>query len=1017
MEKFTIANRLPSHKFFFFQKFQKKLLYSVAFSCKALLLLLFFAANNSLFAQTCTATDYNITANKQTITLSTQMTPGGGSLPALLNGSTANGYWHQRNHNVAGLEVFRFTFPTNETLLGVEMVGGVFLDNGVTVRLEGSNDGTNWTDVSGTITMSGSATAPMFGAPSNSYPFPCTANTSSFIHYRILGLSGQTDWSWIDECYFQVRNPEAGLSNIGCTYGANNNITTDDEITFDLNPVLPTSPGTYTVSSTFGAVSPASATVGSTTSFILPPGSVGAGDITITITDASGCNVTALIPNQVAEPWVDTDGDSLGDKVDLDADNDGILNVVEMNAPCPGDGELNWTSYNFPSNLSNTSQLPGQNVTGTGTSSSIGTVGLSGNRFGLIFTGYIVITEDGNHNFNLSSDDGSSLHIDGNEIINIPINSGTASVNLTRGVHEIEVRFYENTGGEHLTLTYQPPSAAAAISIPSHLLSTTIPECDDDGIPNHLDLDSDGDGIPDNIEGQPTMTYAAPASNTTAQYGTNNGVNTAYLGGLTPPDTDMDGIPDFLDTDSDGDRESDTDESGLPVAGVAAPNGMDEGVKTSNDYSDVNGIVNDPNTILAHVTTTTTEADYRDKQPPLQIKVCYTSQAYNINGSWFTYADDKLLNPANFGDNGISRIEFTLHSFGTSQITEAALIANGCQIFQTSQTPEFNATEHAEIGNWAQSMGHVLLTSQQNVVNIVGPEYPNSGGNSNPNNLTAVGENVVNGPFGTVVPFNQGGTYQGAFDAYPDTDACVIIEDAADRPTGLLNRTTGDFYLADADLLSELGGLTSNNGISSSTDILFANLYHSMSMLIAEGPTNACDFFFCPAGEVAPGLTTANVSSAGIPVDLNNVYTGTPPAGTMLTWHTASPPADENYIGNATAYPESGVVYAAYRADDGSCYSPASPLMITVNYPDLAVSISPATETSAEGEFQMFTITVTNNGAITAPDAIVKVPVPAELELILANPSTGTYNGSSSLWNIGALANGQSVTLDITVKL
>jgi len=191
----------------------------------------------------------------------------------------------------------------------------------------------------------------------------------------------------------------------------------------------------------------------------------------------------------------------------------------------------------------------------------------------------------------------------------------------------------------------------------------------------------------------------------------------------------------------------------------------------------------------------------------------------------------------------------------------------------------------------------------------------------------------------------------------------------------------------------------------------------SAARVVLDGPSNVCSFFFCPAGDTPPALTASNVSSAGIPVDLNTYYTGTPPAGATVTWHTASPPADSNYLSRSGMYTESGIVYAAFRAADGSCYSPPTPLMVTVNYPDLEVIISPATETSALGQTQTFVITVMNNGPIAAPQAEVKVPVPDQRQLVLANPSMGSYNGSTEIWNVGQLDAGQSATLTFTIRL
>jgi len=118
-------------------------------------------------------------------------------------------------------------------------------------------------------------------------------------------------------------------------------------------------------------------------------------------------------------------------------------------------------------------------------------------------------------------------------------------------------------------------------------------DTDGDGIPNHLDLDSDGDGIPDNIEAQSTNGYIAPVGSFSV-----NGVNTAYGGGLTPVNTDgaMDGA-DYLDTDSDNDGTNDTTEASITLTGSVGSNGLDNGLESIDDYSDVNGNLNDPTTL------------------------------------------------------------------------------------------------------------------------------------------------------------------------------------------------------------------------------------------------------------------------------------------------------------------------------------------------------------------------------------------------------------------------------------
>jgi hypothetical protein len=87
-------------------------------------------------------------------------------------------------------------------------------------------------------------------------------------------------------------------------------------------------------------------------------------------------------------------------------------------------------------------------------------------------------------------------------------------------------------------------------------------DADKDGKINELDIDSDNDGITDNVEAQATNSYKMPTDTDSD----GNGLNDVYEltpgagGGITPVDTDLDGIPDYLDTDSDGDGAPDRNE-------------------------------------------------------------------------------------------------------------------------------------------------------------------------------------------------------------------------------------------------------------------------------------------------------------------------------------------------------------------------------------------------------------------------------------------------------------------------
>ncbi len=148
-------------------------------------------------------------------------------------------------------------------------------------------------------------------------------------------------------------------------------------------------------------------------------------------------------------------------------------------------------------------------------------------------TGNIDIATAGNHEFRLTSDDGSRLRIDGKLVINHDgLHSGTpatGAVQLGTGYHALKIDHFDNAGDQQVTLEWRPPGATDFAVVPNSVLSTdadvvrvTSPgrkECEASG-------DTPGDGLPLNaVHPGFTLTDLRPA-------------------GFQPQVTGMDWLPD-----------------------------------------------------------------------------------------------------------------------------------------------------------------------------------------------------------------------------------------------------------------------------------------------------------------------------------------------------------------------------------------------------------------------------------------------------------------------------------------
>ena len=125
------------------------------------------------------------------------------------------------------------------------------------------------------------------------------------------------------------------------------------------------------------------------------------------------------------------------------------------------------------------------------------------------------------------------------------------SADLTFNVSEFNVYFYNNeTGG-----------LGNDLAIDDIQITQTLCDTDGDNVANVFDLDSDNDGIPDAVEAGYTATTNGKGIIDNWSDNNGNGMHDAYEG-LTPLDSDNEGVPNYIDLDSDNDAIFDVDESG-----------------------------------------------------------------------------------------------------------------------------------------------------------------------------------------------------------------------------------------------------------------------------------------------------------------------------------------------------------------------------------------------------------------------------------------------------------------------
>ncbi|MEM6770047.1 MAG: hypothetical protein AAF597_05635, partial [Bacteroidota bacterium] len=261
----------------------------------ALLILLGFTGNHYLQGQACLTPDYNDPATKLTITLSSTASTSGDINELKDNINPNNGFFFNFQ-NATGVTYVLMEFPSPTVLKGIDLAVGTHLfNNNAFTEIQASNDNTNWT----TLVVKGhpgGTNACAYGPCTIAETWSFTDNEDAYIYYRIQGAGGTSrSTPFVNELYFLTGQTEStGLTQISCNPGADIFVTADDFISFQLNPTGGS--GTYNVSVAGTTVMPTSGSFGTPTTFTLPAGTAGGGDLSLTVTGfTAGCELSETL--------------------------------------------------------------------------------------------------------------------------------------------------------------------------------------------------------------------------------------------------------------------------------------------------------------------------------------------------------------------------------------------------------------------------------------------------------------------------------------------------------------------------------------------------------------------------------------------------------------------------------------------------------------------------------------------------------------------------------------------------
>jgi VCBS repeat-containing protein len=472
-----------------------------------------------------------------------------------------------------------------------------------------------------------------------------------------------------------------------------------------------------------------------------------------------GQGAFGLVMSNLSYALPDVDGDGVVDATDIDDDNDGILDTRE--------------GYVFIKESFENPVVPNLNANNIVTSSFGAVTTQNGSEFNIIKvngTPYFFGADnaaDGNQYADIRSADdypiyqfvlttGGSATISADysnrnpespnyvpwtgktEILDASFNVVATGNTLTFNTSINPETWFKSAVSVSLSAgTYYFRGFVANYGHIDNINIEVIRDADGDGKADHLDIDSDNDGITDNVEAQTTAGYVAPSGTGAAMVDTDNdGMDNAYDAtdatgaagslGLTPVNTDggaaiNDTTPDYLDANSDNDALSDAAERGaagpttVPAANAADTDGdglkdVFEGGDNSDGFD-----VNDENLTSTTFNLADTDNDTAANgagATPLSLDLDYRDNAFTLDTDSDGTLDVTDIDDDNDGILDTAEGNTPVFSYATNWAisgNQATGTVNGVGFTYTSNTPITTTAFFAD---------HAAFPAQFNVPNI-----------------------------------------------------------------------------------------------------------------------------------------------------------------------------------------------------------------------------------------------------------------------------------------------------------